>query len=1249
MSNATTVDELAINVVAEAKPAADSIGLLVTALEGLDAILAPAVAKLAALAVVIPKVSMSALKGTIASGSVELGKTGTAADNARAELLRLGNQFRETQTGMAAGTIPANTAFKQMGTILGNTNTQIMQMKRIGTDLIPSSELELADAGFSKMDFEVKKLASSLGVVPPSLNKASIAAERFGGSLKSFQNNTKNVDPISPNFPVQLDQAKRALAQMKSQLFAVSREQSTGGAFNTTQISRYSSAISAATNRLQKLTTTAAFAQKMQSSTVMMGGAGFPAAPLAYTPAFTQSATVASAAMKTTTAAIKETAPALATVQNKVSSFTQKLQAMGTDGTKATNMLGGSFIQLRSTIFFAFFAIGALVVLFKAFVGASAMLIEKINLFKVTMGKGAEAASAYGDAITNALGLDPMAFKTTNANFQLLAVSLGMTAEKATIVSRNLTQLAYDYASFKDMSFADVEAKFTSALAGQTRAVARLGIDVTLAALKVEALKEGIKGNVTEFTKANKVILMHNIMLRQSTLAQGDLARTLASPTNMMRILGDQFQVAARTIGYLFIPALSAILPVLIAIIQGITSLTQRFIGLFGIEMPSWTDMTNQLGQAAVGTDDLFNDMTGTAAATKAAADAAKKLKDYTMGIDELNIMKPPEADKGAAGGPNINPFGVYDMIGGAKGLSAIVAPVLAEFKKLGVVFKPFLDALGRVWDALKPFVKNVWQGFVDFWNNTMKPMAVWTINTIGVAALETIRKILEWFNDHPNAAKLLGEALGAFVALKGLDMTIGILSTFFGLLGGAFGLSNITGVIDGVGRGIGGIIDVVAGISTMSIPIKSAPWVRDLTNTGIGIKDLFAGSGAVGGVGTAISGIFDAFATGGASEGFTALGAALGPTGWIAIGVALIATVIWANWDKISKWGTDLWDSLAPIRQLFTDTVATMKTAMAPAMDALSSAWDQLKVAMSNIWDIVVLVWNLLGQPVIEQLGTAISGILLAALYALVIALSIVAGVLPGIIQLIAGLAEVIISTFNLAVATATFDSKGIAKALAGIGKGVADYIGGSVSAATGFVSGAKAGITAVNTSMQKFAANTATTTKTVSANADSMGKHIKGALTINTDGAINNLHKLYDKWAKIAKIASTAGSIQHEALLNSFSDTFSNKFTNAPAFAAGGMPTSGTMFRAGETGPELTGSFNGNPNTVMPLANSGFVEAMASAVYSATVAAMGTTKQNSGGTGDVYIDGVKAGKVIKASTTRAGLGGMVSVGQAG
>jgi Flp pilus assembly pilin Flp len=101
----------------------------------------------------------------------------------------------------------------------------------------------------------------------------------------------------------------------------------------------------------------------------------------------------------------------------------------------------------------------------------------------------------------------------------------------------------------------------------------------------------------------------------------------------------------------------------------------------------------------------------------------------------------------------------------------------------------------------------------------------------------------------------------------------------------------------------------------------------------------------------------------------------------------------------------------------------------------------------------------------------------------------------------------------------------------------------------------------------------------------------------------------------------------------------------SSVPYLATGGMPAMGQMFVAGEAGAELVGSYGGNKSTVMPLENSGFVEAMASAVYAATAAAMRT--QPSSGGGDVYIDGVKAGKVIKNSTARAGLNGsLVSIG---
>jgi hypothetical protein len=58
---------------------------------------------------------------------------------------------------------------------------------------------------------------------------------------------------------------------------------------------------------------------------------------------------------------------------------------------------------------------------------------------------------------------------------------------------------------------------------------------------------------------------------------------------------------------------------------------------------------------------------------------------------------------------------------------------------------------------------------------------------------------------------------------------------------------------------------------------------------------------------------------------------------------------------------------------------------------------------------------------------------------------------------------------------------------------------------------------------------------------------------------------------------------------------------------FARGGMLQKGMIFQAGEAGAELIGSFGGK-QSVMPLENSGFVEAMYNAVYNAVSSAQGS-----------------------------------------
>ena len=73
--------------------------------------------------------------------------------------------------------------------------------------------------------------------------------------------------------------------------------------------------------------------------------------------------------------------------------------------------------------------------------------------------------------------------------------------------------------------------------------------------------------------------------MTQVTTAQGDLARTLEAPANQLRILQAQFNMAAREIGNIFIPALNAILPYAISVVQVIREVANAIASLFGFQM----------------------------------------------------------------------------------------------------------------------------------------------------------------------------------------------------------------------------------------------------------------------------------------------------------------------------------------------------------------------------------------------------------------------------------------------------------------------------------------------------------------------------------------------------------------------------------------------------------------------------------------------------------------------------------------
>lgn len=286
------------------------------------------------------------------------------------------------------------------------------------------------------------------------------------------------------------------------------------------------------------------------------------------------------------------------------------------------------------------------------FIDKSNAYIENVNLFNASLGEFADEAQEYAEKVGNLMGIDPGAWMRNQGVFQTLATGFGVASDRAYIMSKNLTQLGYDLSSFFNIAV-DGEGgamqKLQAGLSGELEPLRRLGFDLSQARLKAVALSLGIDQTFNSMTQAQKAQLRYYAIMTQVTTAQGDMARTLDTPANQLRILKASVEQAARALGNIFIPALNAILPYVIAAANAIRILANAIASLFGFSMPEvdYSGIEGATGAA----EDLGTALGG-------AGSKAKKTKELLADWDELNIIQ-SDSDSGGGGGgggSKINP-----------------------------------------------------------------------------------------------------------------------------------------------------------------------------------------------------------------------------------------------------------------------------------------------------------------------------------------------------------------------------------------------------------------------------------------------------------------------------------------------------------------------------------------------------------------------------------------------------------------
>lgn len=438
---------------------------------------------------------------------------------------------------------------------------------------------------------------------------------------------------------------------------------------------------------------------------------------------------------------------------------------------------------------------------------------EAANMFGVSMGDMTNEASGFIDKMEQLLGIDPSEAMNAMANIYSMTKSFGLAKEQAYTLSKSLTQLGYDLSSLKNIPISQAFTKIRSAMAGELEPMLQLGVDISQARLQQELLALGFNKQVSTLSQADKATLRYIAILKQTTDAQGDFARTLSSPANMIRVLKAQLSGLARDVGSLLYPALKSILPPLIAAVELIREFVQWVAKLMGVKV-----VLTDFAKSADSVGGIGDAMDETTDSTKKAA---KALKNYTMGFDELNIIDPTQGSSGSGSGASAgNILGDVDLSGYD-------------------MFKQYNEEFAKQIDAIKQKIKDM----LPIIGAISAALALWKITNFLTDIATAISKMTELQKLALSIATVVIEASLVFSFAKGYASSGNPLELLGEVVSAAFGSFVLwrTMGADGITLGMG--IAFVASLAGLTYALgtgeanlgDASTWIQAALTTAFG------------------------------------------------------------------------------------------------------------------------------------------------------------------------------------------------------------------------------------------------------------------------------------------------------------------------------------------------------------------------------------------------------------------------------
>ena len=277
-------------------------------------------------------------------------------------------------------------------------------------------------------------------------------------------------------------------------------------------------------------------------------------------------------------------------------------------------------------------------------------LQEVQNVVDTVFKGSAQEINEFSKTALEAYGLSELSAKKYASTMGAMLDSMQVSDKEMLVMSKTLTALSGDMASFYNLSGDDAFQKIRAGISGETEPLKQLGINMSVANLEAYALSQGITKSYKAMSQNEQAILRYNYLLSVTANAQGDFARTQDGWANQTRILSERFNQLKIVVGDLLINVLTPALKVLNELVSTALTFAQTLSSALGLNQ---NDTTSTVNSMASSQEDL-------ASATEDATEAQKEQNKAVASFDKLNDISKSSgssSDKSGTFGMSANSY----------------------------------------------------------------------------------------------------------------------------------------------------------------------------------------------------------------------------------------------------------------------------------------------------------------------------------------------------------------------------------------------------------------------------------------------------------------------------------------------------------------------------------------------------------------------------------------------------------------